>query len=277
MREMTQRWFDPPIRPELYAQELRHELKINQFPVDIPGICAALGIVYREDNLGRAGGYEGVLLREGGYVGILVNQNIPYPGRRRFTGAHELGHYRIKHHTQKEYWCTPQDIEDFRSPNAVEAEANRFAAELLLPSERISAALRREAPSMDLIRSIADEYGTSLTAAGLKVVKMASNDACALVMCADGRVRWSLLSQPMRRRYEVRTGALSENTYAYDAFQGRSLPTGPKRVRADAWLIGVGPDADLVEHSLAFTDLGLVLTLLTFPEPADDDSEGLEW
>lgn len=268
--------FSSTARPELYAQELRHELHLNNYPVDVGAICDALGVVYRETDLGRSGGYDGALVRQGASAGILVNQNISYAGRKRFTGAHEVGHFRIKHHDQPEYWCTARDIEDYRSSSPVEAEANRFAAELLLPSDRISAVLKRHGPTLDLVRELADDYGTSLTAAALRVVKLAPEPA-ALIISEAGCIKWSVPSDKMQARNEIRHGKLSENSYAYDAFQGKPLPDHAVRVRGDAWLTGLAPSTELLEHSVAFTGLGLVLTLLTALESDEDDSEDDEY
>lgn len=64
-----------------------------------------------------------------------------HPRRRRFTIAHEIGHWVLHISAGKLYGCRPADIveqpsearPDKRAVRRIEAEANRFAAELLMP------------------------------------------------------------------------------------------------------------------------------------------------
>jgi IrrE N-terminal-like domain len=76
------------------------------------------------------------------------------PGRRRFTIAHELGHWRLhcrgQRHARAAVYCRSEDIggdpETLRIASAREREANRFAAALLMPE----ALVRREATGLKL-------------------------------------------------------------------------------------------------------------------------------
>ena len=59
--------------------------------------------------------------------------------RRRFTAAHELGHFML-HRYRMSRFVLDEKIEDGGTPTTeMEAEANRFAAELLMPEEVIRA------------------------------------------------------------------------------------------------------------------------------------------
>lgn len=65
---------------------------------------------------------------------ILVN-SAENPDRQRFTVAHELGHYLMPWHLGTGFYCDTTDRHaDLRPKSADEPEANRFAAELLVPS-----------------------------------------------------------------------------------------------------------------------------------------------
>jgi hypothetical protein len=60
-------------------------------------------------------------------------------GRRRFTAAHELGHF-VLHRARMGRWIvdTNESVIDDRDPDGtkeMERQANRFAAELLMPAE----------------------------------------------------------------------------------------------------------------------------------------------
>ena len=66
------------------------------------------------------------------------------PGRRRFTVAHELGHWHLHRDTQthaRGLYCRSEDVggsdAELRAARAIEAEANRFAAALLMPESLV--------------------------------------------------------------------------------------------------------------------------------------------
>lgn len=88
---------------------------------------------------------------------IYVNAS-EVPVRRRFTLAHELGHWICQHlegHTAPVY-CRAEDT----APNAaraLEREANVFAAELLMPEQLV----RREWGMVSTAGELADRFGVS--------------------------------------------------------------------------------------------------------------------
>lgn len=82
---------------------------------------------------------------------IFVRRDDPI-SRRRFSAAHELGHYLL--HFQAgdetlvqgdtpETLCEPNEEEDWAEIAAMEREANRFAAELLMPAAVIDRLARQ--------------------------------------------------------------------------------------------------------------------------------------
>jgi IrrE N-terminal-like domain len=69
-------------------------------------------------------------------------------GRKRFTLAHELGHYVIPTHAQQSVACRSSSIERWTpSMPTAELEANRFAAAILMPHPVLLTQLRKE-PSL---------------------------------------------------------------------------------------------------------------------------------
>jgi Zn-dependent peptidase ImmA (M78 family) len=64
---------------------------------DLPDICKQLGLRVREV---AATGFDGALVRSrGSQKGIVaVNAAIREEARKRFTVAHEIGHFVIPHH-----------------------------------------------------------------------------------------------------------------------------------------------------------------------------------
>ena len=77
--------------------------------------------------------------------------------RRRFTLAHELGHWVCQHLEGKTapFYCRAADVqpEPSAADRALEREANVFAAELLMPEGRVREAWGRAASVAELARS----------------------------------------------------------------------------------------------------------------------------
>ena len=121
------------------AREVLNEFYGNQkitLPVDVIGIAHRNHIdVYRarfEDNVLKDNVY-GFIERQGNDIRIVVNAENAAT-RRRFTVAHELGHFFL-HHDQN------SDLKylDLRSTRSTpeESQANQFAAELLMPEAQL--------------------------------------------------------------------------------------------------------------------------------------------
>lgn len=103
---------------------------IESSPLDVQALLSALGVellsVPMKDEI------SGVLSRSDTKGVWIVKVNaLHHPNRQRFTIAHEIGHYCRHRWQQNEF----QDQNFFRNgdSNAMEAEANRFASELLMP------------------------------------------------------------------------------------------------------------------------------------------------
>jgi Zn-dependent peptidase ImmA (M78 family) len=94
---------------------------------------------------------------------IWLNASEVAP-RRRFTLAHELGHWVCQHLEGRTapLYCRAADVqaEPSAADRALEREANVFAAELLMPEPLVRAAWERR-PSVD---ELAPRFGVSTTA-----------------------------------------------------------------------------------------------------------------
>src|SRR5690349_1578475 len=82
------------------ARELLTELEIGSYPIQPDKIAAAkrLRVDYQD---GFPAGVFGALWRAGNDFGIVVSNACPTMGHRRFTLAHELGHYHIEGHVEQ--------------------------------------------------------------------------------------------------------------------------------------------------------------------------------
>jgi hypothetical protein len=108
-------------------------------PVDVGSAAAALARV-EFDTL--PAGVDGVLVRKRGQKPLIIVNVSVHQKRQRFTLAHEIGHILIPWHLGN-VGCSPEAS----SPDAseiervCEAEANRFASELLLPADYVRNAI----------------------------------------------------------------------------------------------------------------------------------------
>jgi len=256
-------WLEQGRSAGFYARELLHELKINALPIDPIGIASALGLGVREQPL--SSGCDGLLLCTGRVKGILVNQRVESQTRKRFTVAHEIGHFRI--HQARDFSCQPQALLswDERHP---EAEANEFAAELMMPEQFFKGDAER-LPSMPLLTELAEsKYQTSLTSTGIRYTKL-TDEPCAVTLADVNCVRWMVRSR--RFPFRSKVSKLSENSYAWDFFQGRPLLHRPELVRADSWFADAPESEFVTEHSIGMPNLGVVFSLLTCQTQEEDD------
>jgi len=110
------------LSPGNYARRLRTELHLSG-PVNRDHVAEQLGIAIFEEPLDA----DGYLLRKGEDARILVDSGIGYETRKRFTIAHEIGHFFMPHHQAEVFRCLGRDIQSYKSNKKQESEANEFA------------------------------------------------------------------------------------------------------------------------------------------------------
>jgi hypothetical protein len=136
-------------------------------------------------------GFDGALVRRSSGVGgrILVKRTIREQGRKRFTAAHEIGHY-LLHKDSDNMLCGAKEIANWADSDAnPEHEADEFASELLLPSTEMKTAIGTQCPSLKLVSDLAAEFEATLTATIRKYCDVAMQ-SCAAVWVQDSRVSW---------------------------------------------------------------------------------------
>jgi len=102
---------------------------------------------------GLEGGVNGLIRKENGKVEILYDLTM-HPNRQRFTIAHELGHFVKGHLRDRPLFRDPSKNFNLDNYDIHEVEANNFAANLLMPKEKIDFLLYNEG-----ITSIAEMAG----------------------------------------------------------------------------------------------------------------------
>jgi hypothetical protein len=152
-----------------------------------------------------------------------------------------------------------------RTPH--EAQANLFAAELLMPEEMFKPLAEPPEPSLRVVRQLAETFQTTLTATALRYIESCSR-RCALVVSRNKQVEWFRTTKDFYYKLEKGT-SLHQNSWAWSYFEGEDVPETIQTVRADAWLEGkrVRPRNQIKEHSIFLRRYGTVLTLLWIDDP----------
>lgn len=226
-------------------------------------------------------GFEGSLVRAlDGPKGIVaVKQSIRENSRKRFTIAHEIGHYLIPSHRTLENVCSGEVVESWRKGlSKPELEANEFAVELLLPARVVRDPLRLKDPSLHTISKVASQFETSLTATTLRFVGL-TDLPCVAIWSINKRVKWYRRSEGFPF-YLTKEALPCEGSFAYRLFKGDDAPNDFAEVPPGIWLDS--RDAKrvvrLLEHSVRLPNYDAVLTLLWFrlEESADEEEPTLE-
>lgn len=128
------------------AASLLHELEQRGLavtaPIDVEKVVSLLGIQVKEDSLLEADDVIGKIefLGEAEVPVVTINpiQNS-YKPRRRFTLAHEIGHYCLHNAVSKRSFSDSRKTMSRSASywDRYESEANSFAAQLLMPKNLI--------------------------------------------------------------------------------------------------------------------------------------------
>jgi Zn-dependent peptidase ImmA (M78 family) len=156
--------------------------KISGPAVAVDTIATAEGLPVIEHPFG--GDVSGALIYTGGAAAIAVN-GTQHSNRKRFTIAHEMAHYLLKHqpdgedHIDWKFSILRRDGKSSEASNTNEIEANIFAANLLMPRQFLHADLSAQAGlngeveiSADLIRVLAAKYRVSETAMNFRLINL---------------------------------------------------------------------------------------------------------
>jgi len=141
-------------------------------PIDVDDLAeerAGLDVQEHSDLrslVGSPGGpLSGLLLPASDRIYVDAVEAQRSPGRRRFTIAHELGHWYLHRAGGDARFCRSEDVggsaAELRAARRIEAEANRFAAALLMPESLV----RRDAPACRYsVPALARRFGVSVAA-----------------------------------------------------------------------------------------------------------------
>lgn len=202
-----------PKTPEGWAARLTTLISIvkgnNYFPIKIEEIARdfSKGAFPKEPitkiEKAECQGFEGLLIsipNRNGEWGIIYNSSSNSRGRQNFSIAHEFGHYLLhRQRFPKGKQCTNRDVMDWSTEEAqIEGEANRFAANVLMPLDDFRRQIAKYKTNIDLevFSRLAHRYEVSLTAAILQWLSH-TNERAMIVVSKDGFIDWAWSSKPL--------------------------------------------------------------------------------
>lgn len=147
-RVLAKRGLTPPYDLDSLARQYG-ELEYIQFPMKADGITIGIGALDKPK--------------------ILINSDAPET-RQRFTLAHEIGHIVIPWHTGTIVSHVESEEDDF-AYSIMEGEANRFAAELLMPTAWLVSEFSNHSSVENYFREVIRKTGVSREAAFYKIIK----------------------------------------------------------------------------------------------------------
>jgi hypothetical protein len=220
----------------------------------LESIARSVGVELVEAPLAGA---KATLVRTPAKTQIVLSDRVTDVCARRFSVGHELGHLLLRHPSRPalELCKRTEPKPPLRlrgGARDLEAEANAFAGELLMPEALLRRRCEVSPVDLDVPWQIAREFTVSILAAAIRFAEL-SSERCAAVFSERGVVRWVAPSATFTRNIE-RGQRVTPST------EGE-----PVEVAADEWL-DTSADVEIVEHSITSAELGTVLTMLWVPD-----------
>lgn len=142
----------------------------NEFPVKVGAIASALGITVKKATLDA--GISGEIKEVDGACTIRINRH-DVKERQRFTLAHEIAHF-LLHRDKIGDGITDDILYRSSLSDVLEAQANRLAADIVMPWHLIKASLEKSSDlgSEQKIERLAEEAEISTTAIKIRLGKI---------------------------------------------------------------------------------------------------------
>jgi len=163
---MTEFSYEHRMLPE-QLQALREYT--NQVPVPVGGLAKALGLKVVVAALPL--NISGMIKPDDDGEGFIIKVNrFESKARQRFTIAHEIAHF-LLHRDRIQAGVVDSVLYRSKLSSRIEAEANRLAADIVMPRRKISAITGLETTHISdhMIERLANEFEVSKQAMGIRV------------------------------------------------------------------------------------------------------------
>jgi len=244
------------------AERLLMELGISKAQdIDLEAIAWHLGAAVKYRHMDSA---DATIIGSSTRAVIAVNCSNR-PSRRRFSLAHELGHWH--YHRGEILFCASSDIENFASgPLNRERQADMFASDLILPGYLVRPLMNKlKRVTLTNTREIAQEFQASMTAT---LIRILNENRFPIVLVCHGKDkrRWFRRATMIPEWWFPRED-LDSDSFAFGILHGGAAEDGfPRKNGAGAWFDFRNVDRfELFEQSFPLP-YGEVLSVLTIPE-----------
>jgi Zn-dependent peptidase ImmA (M78 family) len=160
--------------------------------IDLKDLIQSRGAFYEEADLS---GKDGRIVTHENRSIITIDSKITDRGKKRFTAAHELGHFEL-HKNLAVIADTQFELCNWYQTGGHEKEANEFASELLMPSLLFTKACKGKKFNQTLLYQLSDLFAVSKTATILKFLK-AGNHPIMVVCTQNNRIKWWKMAKSM--------------------------------------------------------------------------------
>lgn len=260
--------------PSFWARLLRQQAGLeSSIPLDVEALAGHYDIDLCEVPID---GFLGLLMSITDVAkpqyGMMLKEGQT-PGQRRFTIAHELGHFAIPNHAGRPVgFCLEENVGGVGVRDETEREANQFAAELLMPAQLFDRDIRYRTPSFKHVQQLAALYQVSVTACAIRWLERI-HEPCALICTEGGAVRWKYATRKFPYWLPASGARVAPESGAAAVLRGETSAADPEPVPSWAW-IDRGYEAVVVmESTFAIPSLGQVLSLLQVHDVSETEDD----
>lgn len=257
-----------PLSP---AERLLQELGITEpNEIDLDAIAFYAGVRVRYRSLD---GCEARIIGHGDQAIITVKVDS-HPRRKRFSIAHEMGHWH--HHRGR---CLVCRAEESRPGGSLSPErvADGYAADLLMPRYLFEPLARQHAKlTFKAVNALADSFMTSQTATAIRLIE--SDHTPALLVCHGPRGRKWFTRAPSVPTKWFPQDDLDADSFAFGVlFGGSPDDVAPRRIGADAWFDRREAERFEVHEQTFRTGPDEILTLILIGDDRMLDDDAGSW
>lgn len=245
------------------AEELIDKYCIESYrELNLEEICNAEGLFIEEVELN---GLLGTIIYENDYGLILVNKNISNMGMKRFTIAHEMGHFFLSKNSEiSRHGCNYESLSNYYENKNHEAEANRFATEFLMHKPWFSRFIKNIPVCMELIKQISDEFKVSVTSAAIRYAEIGQYPI-AVIMSKNNLVQWSFINDYFPCKYLPVGTPVPKESNVWEYFKNNEMSTEENLIHAKKWFksdFRCNQSTYFYEQSISIPVTDSVLTIL---------------
>lgn len=261
---------------ELKAKEMGND----SFPVDPFAIAEAEDIAIEPKKADQVGVSGGIIFHNDN-VGIFYATNIKSEGFRRFTVAHELGHYFLEGHPEEILKTAPIHISKAgfsQGASSIELEADHFASGLLMPTKLVSEAIGKNRVGLDGIVALGQLAECSLTASAIRAAECCDYPM-AVIMSIGDKVAYAFLSDSFKKLDKLtflRKGTPLPISLTREFNRNRENISSAKSVCGETTLahwFSCTRRLSLDEEVVGLGSYGFTLTVLSSEELAEDPDD----